>query len=69
MVGPSGAGKDSVLGYLREQLPAGRPVIFAHRYITRPADAGVENHVALSPAEFRLRREAGLLCFSWDSHV
>jgi len=39
---------------------------FAHRYITRPADTGGENHVALSPAEFALRRAHGLFAFHWQ---
>ena len=36
VMGPSGAGKDSLLGYARERL-AEQPLVFAHRYITRPA--------------------------------
>ena len=44
------------------------PIAFAHRYITRPADAGGENHVALSRAEFALRRAHGLFAFHWQAH-
>ena len=68
VMGPSGAGKDSVLARARERLPADAPVVFAHRYITRRADAGGENHVALSLAEFTLRREHGLFAFHWQAH-
>ena len=68
VIGPSGAGKDSVLGWLRTHLPADGRVLFAHRYITRPATAGGENHVELSVAEFALRRDAGLFCLHWASH-
>ena len=50
VVGASGAGKDSLLAYARAALGGGTPVFFAHRYITRPAEAGGENHVALSKA-------------------
>ncbi len=68
VMGPSGAGKDSVLARARERLPLEAPVVFAHRYITRRADAGGENHVALSPAEFALRRARGLFAFHWQAH-
>ena len=68
VVGPSGAGKDSLLGYVRERLPADAPVMFAHRYITRPAAAGGENHVALSESEFHRLVARGLLAMHWGSH-
>jgi ribose 1,5-bisphosphokinase len=65
VMGPSGAGKDSVLGRARAMLSTDLPIVFAHRYITRPADSGGENHVALSRAEFALRRAHGLFAFHW----
>jgi len=68
VMGPSGAGKDSVLNRARELLPAEAPVVFAHRYITRPAAIDGENHVALSPTEFALRRAHGLFAFHWHAH-
>ncbi len=68
VMGPSGAGKDSVLGRARALLPAEVPVVFAHRYITRPADAGGENHVAVTRAEFALRRAYGLFAYHWHAH-
>jgi ribose 1,5-bisphosphokinase len=68
VMGPSGAGKDSVLDRARAMLAADLPVVFAHRYITRPADTGGENHVALSRAEFALRRTHGLFAFHWQAH-
>lgn len=68
VMGPSGAGKDSVMGRARQRLRADAPVAFAHRYITRPAGAGGENHVELSPAEFALRRAHGLFAFQWEAH-
>ena len=68
VMGPSGAGKDSVLDRARALLPADLPIAFAHRYITRPADTGGENHVALSTAEFALRRAHGLFAFHWHAH-
>jgi ribose 1,5-bisphosphokinase len=67
VMGPSGAGKDTLLRYAREQL-ASEPVAFAHRYITRPATAGDENHVALSVPEFRARKQHGLFAMDWEAH-
>jgi ribose 1,5-bisphosphokinase len=68
VMGPSGAGKDSVLGRARALLPPGAPVVFAHRYITRPADSGGENHVALTREEFATRRAYGLFAYHWNAH-
>jgi ribose 1,5-bisphosphokinase len=68
VMGPSGAGKDSVLERARTMLSIDAPVVFAHRYITRPADVGGENHVALSRAEFAMRRAHGLFVFHWHAH-
>ena len=68
VMGPSGAGKDSVLERARSLLSVDTPVAFAHRYITRPADVGGENHVALTRAEFASRRAHGLFAFHWHAH-
>jgi ribose 1,5-bisphosphokinase len=68
LMGPSGSGKDSLLRYAREHLGHESGVCFAHRYITRPADAGGENHIALSPAEFQARLRARLFALHWQSH-
>lgn len=68
VVGASGSGKDSLMQYARIQLAGDPRVVFAHRYITRAADAGGENHVALSPQEFEARRLAQLFALHWQSH-
>jgi ribose 1,5-bisphosphokinase len=43
-------------------------VVFAHRYITRPAEPHGENHIFLSNAEFDARLSAGLFAMYWNSH-
>lgn len=68
VIGASGVGKDSLLSYARGYLPKTAPVIFAHRYITRPADAGGENHVSLSEAEFKQRQSSNCFALDWYSH-
>lgn len=66
LMGPSGSGKDSLLTALRQQEH--NQLLIAHRYITRAADAGCENHVALSEKEFTQRRQQGLFALSWQAH-
>lgn len=67
VIGPSGCGKDSVMAYARRRCP-GHEAAFAHRYITRGAEAGGENHVHLVPDEFQARAERGVFSLHWDSH-
>lgn len=68
VVGASGSGKDSLMSYARKRLANESWVVFAHRYITRAANAGGENHVALTQEEFDSRRRAGLMAMHWESH-
>lgn len=66
IMGPSGAGKDTLLDAVRREKPEG--VIFSHRYITRSRDTGREAHVPLSAEEFALRRDFGLFALAWEAH-
>lgn len=68
IVGASGVGKDSLMQYARTQLNGSIPLLFAHRYITRPATEGSENHIALTAEEFRNRKVGGLFALDWESH-
>ena len=68
VIGASGSGKDSLMDYARIHIPENTKAVFTHRYITRPADAGSENHVSLSEKEFSLREESGCFAMSWYSH-
>ncbi|WP_244816574.1 phosphonate metabolism protein/1,5-bisphosphokinase (PRPP-forming) PhnN [Caballeronia sp. Lep1P3] len=64
VMGPSGAGKDSLLSFARERV--GASVMFAHRYITREIGDG-ENHIALTHDEFASRLSHGLFAMHWES--
>jgi phosphonate metabolism protein PhnN/1,5-bisphosphokinase (PRPP-forming) len=65
VVGPSGAGKDSVLAWVRKHLPGGAPIVFAQRTITRPADPDGESHRAVSAEQFATERAAGAFAMHW----
>ena len=67
VVGPSGAGKDSVIDGLRPLLD-GLAFVWARRVITRPADAGGEAHEACEPARFDAIEAAGGFLASWRAH-
>ncbi len=68
LMGPSGAGKDSVLDWLRasELRPASLQI--AHRYLTRPISTLDENYIYLTNTEFEQRKAQGLFLLDWESH-
>jgi ribose 1,5-bisphosphokinase len=66
VVGPSGAGKDSVLEAWRRSLGAAAPA-FAQRVITRAPDA-TEAHEAVTRGDFAGLRSRGLLATWWQAH-
>ena len=68
VVGPSGAGKDSVMSYAARHFADEPRVRFVRRVITRPADAGGEAHEAIDVDGFRRREAEGGFAVSWDAH-
>lgn len=68
LIGASGSGKDSLLRYARTYMPDNAAIVFSHRYITRQANAGGENHVALNENEFLFRQQKQCFAMSWYSH-
>ncbi|MDX1342362.1 MAG: ribose 1,5-bisphosphokinase [Reinekea sp.] len=64
VIGRSGVGKDTVLRGVRTLLGC----TVAHRYITRAANDGHENHIALSEDEFLLRQQRGAFLLDWEAH-
>ena len=67
VIGTSGAGKDALMQAARVAL-SDKPIVFAHRYITRANSDASENFVQLSEAEFAQRQSMGLFWLTWQSH-
>lgn len=68
VMGPSGAGKDSVLGWLREQLPLHAPVHWAVRTVTRPSQSGGEQHETLDAAAFGQLLDDRQFALAWEAN-
>ena len=64
VVGPSGAGKDTLLEAARQALADDARFRFVRRVITRPAEAGGEAHEAVTETEFAARDFA----LQWQAH-
>lgn len=68
VVGPSGAGKDTLIDYARDRLAEDGRFIFPARVISRPKDAGGEDHIATSENEFARLKAAGAFLIDWQVH-
>ena len=64
VVGPSGAGKDTLLDAARQALADDARFRFVRRVVSRAADAGGEAHEPVTEAEF-LKRDFAL---QWQAH-
>lgn len=65
VVGPSGAGKDTLIDAARLARP---DLLVPRRVITRPAEAGGEIHDPMTPEAFRAAAEAGAFALHWHAH-
>lgn len=68
VVGPSGAGKDSLLRYAADRLAESGRIAFVRRIITRQVDPASEDHDTLDPAAFRRAESSGAFALSWSAH-
>lgn len=68
VVGPSGAGKDTLMAYAARHFEGCRDISFVRRVITRSADAGGEDHEGVSNEDFDRLENAGRFAVSWAAH-
>lgn len=68
VVGPSGAGKDSLIGFARDRLEASGRVVFVRRVVTRAADGGSEDHESMDAVAFAAAERDGAFALNWDAH-
>jgi ribose 1,5-bisphosphokinase len=67
VVGPSGAGKDTLLGLARAACAGDRSVVFPRRVVTREASA-FEDNEQVSFEMFRRARADGEFAVHWEAH-
>ena len=68
VVGPSGAGKDTLIAHARAALADEPQIDFVRRVITRPCDGQTEEHDSLSDAAFAKALAEGAFALSWEAH-
>jgi ribose 1,5-bisphosphokinase len=67
VVGPSGAGKDTLLGLTKAACTEDGNIVFPRRAVTREASASEDNE-ALSPEAFREALARGEFALHWEAH-
>ena len=68
VVGPSGAGKDSVLGWVRQHLGHRPSIHWARRTISRPERPGDELHEAVDLGQFMTLRNESAFALDWQAN-
>ena len=67
VVGPSGAGKDTLIAEARTRLTGDPNILFVRRVVTRP-EGGNEDHDCIDAGGFATLREQGAFVLSWGAH-
>ena len=67
VVGPSGAGKDTLLGLAKTARAGDRNIVFPRRVVTREASQAEDNE-QLSPDAFRQAAARGEFAMHWEAH-
>ena len=68
VVGPSGAGKDTLMNLAARRFKGRDNVHFVRRVITRHHDAGGEDHLSVSKEGFASMEQAGSFAVWWEAH-
>ncbi len=66
-LGPSGAGKDSLLNWLKDRLPPDAAVHFARRVIDRGPSPDGEQHESVTPQAFAQLRTEQAFALHWKA--
>lgn len=67
VVGPSGAGKDTLLGLARAACADDSGIVFARRVVTRPASSAEDNE-QMDIDAFRAARAQDAFAVHWEAH-
>ncbi len=67
VVGPSGAGKDTLLRLAQAACTDDQNVVFPRRVVTRESSAA-EDNITMSPDEFRRGIDHGDFAVHWEAH-
>lgn len=67
VVGPSGAGKDTIIRAARSRLGHDESYLFPRRVVTRPPSPA-EDNIEADPETFARMREAGGFALVWTAH-
>ena len=67
VVGPSGAGKDTLLGLACDHFGGDRNIVFPRRIVTREPSTAEANE-GISETDFATAAAAGGFAFWWDAH-
>ncbi|HXA72014.1 MAG TPA: phosphonate metabolism protein/1,5-bisphosphokinase (PRPP-forming) PhnN [Stellaceae bacterium] len=68
VVGPSGAGKDTLIAGARAALKGDARFVFPRRAITRSQLAGGEDNETMTPGAFAAAMAAGAFALAWRAH-
>lgn len=68
VVGPSGAGKDTVVDWVMAHWQGPPTLHWARRTITRPPQSGGEPHESLNTAHFEAQLARGDFALHWTAH-
>lgn len=68
VVGPSGAGKDTLIAAAQAALGGDGRFVFPRRVVTRTAVAELEDHDSLGHDDFEAARRSGRFALDWEAH-
>jgi ribose 1,5-bisphosphokinase len=68
VVGPSGAGKDTLIAAARQALAGDARFVFPRRVVTRDAMAELEDHDSIDREGFAAAQRRGEYALDWEAH-